>query len=71
MRDLTEKQFESALSKRGISVPKYSLLGYVDIGDGVSVSVLNVPHPRTRRCSVWDPESDMPHGISYWINKTP
>ena len=45
-RDMTQKQFDAALAKRGFKVE--SFLGYVKITDKVSVSTYNAPD-QTRR----------------------
>lgn len=38
-RDLTIKQFETSIAEHGFK--RVGFMGYYDIGDGVSVSVLN------------------------------
>lgn len=45
-RDMTQKQFDAALAKRGFKIEGF--LGYVKITDKVSVSTHNAPD-QTRR----------------------
>lgn len=46
-RDMTQKQFDAALEKRGMK--KLPFMGYVDIGGGRHVSVLNAGIGSRRR----------------------
>ncbi len=46
-RDLTEKQFQAALKRNGMSRP--GVFGYVDVGNGVQISVWNAGAKASRR----------------------
>jgi len=50
MKDLTHNQWNAALSRNGIR--PVGFLGYYDIGNGVSVSVLNAGQFATRRAKL-------------------
>jgi len=40
-RDLTKAQFLKALEKNGMKIEPYSFFGYVNVGDGLSISRFN------------------------------